>query len=336
MIPEFVRLFGLTLYVPLFFIMAGVLVSPYVVWREARKEGFDEEQTFDMMIAVVIGAFFIGRIVFALSNFPDLLPVVTHIFTIWLPGVDLYGFFIGGFVVMYIWAKHKRWSIYRIVDIASMGITIFVPFVVVPFGLVLGQPTSLILGGLLILIHALLIYLRRKGFVFGGLFGLTLILVSGVLSIFYRDQKSLLILPFLFTLGVVVLYRRIKSNKVRMKTNMSNDLLKNIKDLLSKKDKQLAKEESILDKNDPYKVNGRDVGNSEFEDEASEDADHTTTQLLKKSVFDMRTQVRKALAKINIGTYGICEVCHKPIDSARLKAFPQATLCLSCAEKKDR
>jgi RNA polymerase-binding transcription factor DksA len=217
-----------------------------------------------------------------------------------------------------------------------MGITIFVPFVVFPYALITGNPASLILCGVLILIHALLVYLRRRGFVFGGLFGLTLMLVSASLSLFYRDQRSLIVLPFLFTLGVVVLYKRLKSNKVRMKGTMPNDLLKNIKEMLTKKDKQLAKEESILDKNDPYKVSGRDEGNSEFEEEAMEDQGHTTTQLLKASVFDMRTQVRKALAKINIGTYGICEVCHKPIDSARLKAFPQATTCLSCAEKKER
>jgi DnaK suppressor protein len=37
-----------------------------------------------------------------------------------------------------------------------------------------------------------------------------------------------------------------------------------------------------------------------------------------------------ALAKIETGTYGLCEGCGQPIPRARLKALPQARLCVNC------
>jgi DnaK suppressor protein len=41
-------------------------------------------------------------------------------------------------------------------------------------------------------------------------------------------------------------------------------------------------------------------------------------------------QVDGALERIDAGTYGVCERCGEEIDFARLKAIPQATLCMNC------
>jgi len=44
-------------------------------------------------------------------------------------------------------------------------------------------------------------------------------------------------------------------------------------------------------------------------------------------------QVNEALARIEDGTYGFCQMCGKPIPQARLEAIPEAELCLNCADK---
>jgi DnaK suppressor protein len=41
-------------------------------------------------------------------------------------------------------------------------------------------------------------------------------------------------------------------------------------------------------------------------------------------------QVEQALERMETGSYGYCDRCREPIDYARLKALPQATLCLTC------
>jgi DnaK suppressor protein len=44
----------------------------------------------------------------------------------------------------------------------------------------------------------------------------------------------------------------------------------------------------------------------------------------------------RALARIDSGTFGVCESCGKPIGKARLRAFPRATLCVECKQREER
>jgi len=39
----------------------------------------------------------------------------------------------------------------------------------------------------------------------------------------------------------------------------------------------------------------------------------------------------RALAKLDEGTYGICDNCGKPIPERRLEAMPDSVLCVACA-----
>jgi DnaK suppressor protein len=41
-------------------------------------------------------------------------------------------------------------------------------------------------------------------------------------------------------------------------------------------------------------------------------------------------EVDRALAKMDAGTYGVCERCGQAIPKARLKALPYAALCVAC------
>jgi len=41
-------------------------------------------------------------------------------------------------------------------------------------------------------------------------------------------------------------------------------------------------------------------------------------------------EIDRALAKIDAGTYGVCERCANPIPRIRLKALPYASLCVAC------
>ena len=41
-------------------------------------------------------------------------------------------------------------------------------------------------------------------------------------------------------------------------------------------------------------------------------------------------EIDRALAKLETGTYGVCERCGEPIKRARLKALPYAALCIAC------
>jgi DnaK suppressor protein len=71
-----------------------------------------------------------------------------------------------------------------------------------------------------------------------------------------------------------------------------------------------------------------DVGAKTFEREHELALTHNARELLLQS--------ERAIARIDNGTYGICESCGQPIGKARLQAFPRATLCVSCKQREER
>jgi RNA polymerase-binding protein DksA len=49
---------------------------------------------------------------------------------------------------------------------------------------------------------------------------------------------------------------------------------------------------------------------------------------LEEGAREMLVEIDAALQRIEDGTYGICEVCGKPIGAERLSAIPWARLCI--------
>jgi DnaK suppressor protein len=47
-------------------------------------------------------------------------------------------------------------------------------------------------------------------------------------------------------------------------------------------------------------------------------------------------RIERALAKLDEGTYGVCDRCERPIPTARLRAMPDSVLCVECASAERR
>jgi DnaK suppressor protein len=47
-------------------------------------------------------------------------------------------------------------------------------------------------------------------------------------------------------------------------------------------------------------------------------------------------RTERALAKLDEGTYGLCDACGKPIAPKRLQAMPDVVLCIDCAANQPR
>jgi DnaK suppressor protein len=57
---------------------------------------------------------------------------------------------------------------------------------------------------------------------------------------------------------------------------------------------------------------------------------------LVNNLRDLIDRIDKALAKIEDGTYGLCDRCGKPIEKLRLKALPYANLCIKDKQAEER
>lgn len=54
-----------------------------------------------------------------------------------------------------------------------------------------------------------------------------------------------------------------------------------------------------------------------------------TAVTVQEQLLENLDRVRAALARLDDGTYGVCEVCGEPISDARLEVRPWATRCIT-------
>jgi len=87
-------------------------------------------------------------------------------------------------------------------------------------------------------------------------------------------------------------------------------------------------DDMLRDSGDGAGDDAADAGSKTFERE------HEMS--LANNTRDMLVQAERALARIDNGSYGICENCGNPIGKARLQVFPRATLCMTCKQREER
>ncbi len=107
-----------------------------------------------------------------------------------------------------------------------------------------------------------------------------------------------------------------------------------LKDIISKeiKDLQAANKDHIVSSEIvelDQACTGRLTRMDALQQQAMAKANH------QRSVLRLK-QLNAALIKIENEDYGLCFDCEEDIAQARLKANPTATLCISCAEKKEK
>lgn len=81
-----------------------------------------------------------------------------------------------------------------------------------------------------------------------------------------------------------------------------------------------------------------DASNISFGKRVGEGTSYAVERLVQVELHDQMqvvlADVTRALAKLDDGTYGICDACGGGIAPARSEGLPWATLCVSCAAKR--
>lgn len=68
---------------------------------------------------------------------------------------------------------------------------------------------------------------------------------------------------------------------------------------------------------------------------SSESSQGMVFRLRDREQFLLR-KIEKALARIEDGTFGVCERCDEDISMKRLEARPVTTLCIRCKEEQEK
>lgn len=113
-------------------------------------------------------------------------------------------------------------------------------------------------------------------------------------------------------------------------------LLKPVAGFLTSNLAQLQKRRKVIAEDDPFKDTTRLIDNASPDTDAAEQFGHARASAMKEQLDRKIIQTRKALTRIKIGKYGICEDCGKMIDTDRLMVYPEATLCAEDQAKREK
>jgi len=83
-------------------------------------------------------------------------------------------------------------------------------------------------------------------------------------------------------------------------------------------------------------ISGEVAFDEEYADSGTATFERERDLSLENNIRDLLDKIGKALARMDNGTYGICERCGKPIEKARLKALPYANLCIKDKQAESR
>jgi DnaK suppressor protein len=73
----------------------------------------------------------------------------------------------------------------------------------------------------------------------------------------------------------------------------------------------------------------------DFAEQATQNENDEVMDYLGNSAQTEIEMIKRAIALIDNGQYGICQVCDEPISKDRLKALPYSNLCIKCASKAE-
>jgi RNA polymerase-binding transcription factor DksA len=114
------------------------------------------------------------------------------------------------------------------------------------------------------------------------------------------------------------------------------EVLKPVRRHLAEKLTDLEKRKRQVSTEDPFRDTQRTVDNASIDTDAAEQAGHMQVSALKLAYERSIIQIRKALSRIKIGKYGVCENCGKMIDTDRLMIVPETTVCVECEKSRER
>lgn len=126
-----------------------------------------------------------------------------------------------------------------------------------------------------------------------------------------------------------------KTKKYLAPTEYPMYLIRPVYSFLSRELKRLERTKREIVKDDPFKNTDRLTDNAAPDADAEEQFGHARSTAIRDQLDWTIIQTRRALARVKLGKYGVCERCGNMINTDRLMVKPEATLCVKCEARKE-
>src|SRR3989344_8722266 len=107
--PIVIRSYGL-------FLVLAFILGTYVVWKEGKRGGYNEEKLLDFSVITLISALIGARLYYILLNPASFLDDPLKSFYFWQGGFGFHGALIGGGIGGVFFVKRVKWPFFQIAD----------------------------------------------------------------------------------------------------------------------------------------------------------------------------------------------------------------------------
>jgi|GEM_PF-4012781 hypothetical protein len=193
----------LTTLLAVLYVALPALIGLYSFWFSSKKDGFNQEKVFDLVLYGLLGGLGVGSLVDVLSrgqlgvDLRNLNPYVT-----------LFGFIATCSLV----ALSYKWSVYRVLDNLATSCVVVLAFWLVAECVRSQFRLSYLLAAGALLAASYALWRYRPGFLRSGMeFSLVGGLFCLAALLFLPKDHNLIFVGLLFTLSVVILIFRLRS-----------------------------------------------------------------------------------------------------------------------------
>ena len=105
-----------------FFILLGISIAIYIMYKEIKKNKINKDLFFDMAFYSIIIGILGARIYYVLFNIDYYYKYIIEIFQIWNGGLAIHGGLIAGLIFIYYFTKKHKLDALKILDIIVVGL----------------------------------------------------------------------------------------------------------------------------------------------------------------------------------------------------------------------
>lgn len=114
--PLTVRSYGL-------FLVLAFILGTYIVWKEGKRGGYNEEKLLDFAVVTLIGALFGARLYYVILNFSNFMEAPLRVLYFWQGGFAFYGAFLGAVIGGWYYCRKVKWPFFQIADLSVIAAT---------------------------------------------------------------------------------------------------------------------------------------------------------------------------------------------------------------------
>src|SRR3989304_9511047 len=121
MLPILFKAGPITVYSYGFFLVLAYFAATFILWREGKRQGYNEEKLLDLSVISLISALIGGRIYYVILNSEFFTEDPGSILAFWQGGFAFHGSLITVLLVGTYFIQRWKWSFFQIADIASIS-----------------------------------------------------------------------------------------------------------------------------------------------------------------------------------------------------------------------